>query len=94
MEKSDLDALADVTKRATDIHQILKLTNIKGENYLLEYKLIDLLQIQSLVKKCPKCGNRIKKQKCKCGHVIYQEPTNEEKAMMKRMVDYDSLIRW
>lgn len=56
MDKSDLDALSDVVKRAADIQQILSLTNIKGANYLLEYKLIDFMQILSLVKKCPKCN--------------------------------------
>lgn len=85
MEKSDLDALADVTKRATDIHQILNLTNIKGENYLLEYKLIDLLQIQSLVKKCPKCGEYFfpnpttKRLQVYCGAVCRNVATNEHK---------------
>lgn len=43
------------------------------------------IKIKELPKKCPKCGNRIKREKCKCGHYIKQEDTAEEKAWFRRV---------
>ena len=34
---------------------------------------------------CPKCGKKLKSEKCVCGHQVCQEDTNEEKAWMRRM---------
>ena len=34
---------------------------------------------------CPKCGKKLKSEKCVCGHQICQEETKEEKAWMRRM---------
>lgn len=37
------------------------------------------LKCKELPKTCPKCGSRLKKEKCKCGHTVCQEKTNTEK---------------
>ena len=93
MDKSDLDALSDVVKRAADIQQILSLTNIKGANYLLEYKLIDFMQILSLVKKCPKCNEYFfpnpttKRLQVYCGAICRNKATNENK-YVKHLDEY------
>ena len=93
MDKSDLDVLSDVVKRATDIQQILSLTNIKGANYLLEYKLIDFMQILSLVKKCPKCNEYFfpnpttKRLQVYCGAICRNKATNENK-YVKHLDEY------
>lgn len=34
---------------------------------------------------CPKCGSKLKSEKCKCGHVVCQEKTNEEKEYDRRL---------
>jgi predicted amidophosphoribosyltransferase len=43
------------------------------------------LKVKELPHKCPKCGSKLKSEKCKCGHKVCQEETNEEKAWMRRM---------
>ena len=50
-----IDSLKAVVDKAVDIEQILKLTNMKGIQYLPDYKLDDLKKIQSLVRKCVIC---------------------------------------
>lgn len=40
---------------------------------------------KQLPHKCPKCGNKLKSEKCKCGHQVCQEQTNYEKAWMRQM---------
>lgn len=40
---------------------------------------------KQLPHKCPKCGAKLKTEKCKCGHQVCQEKTNEEKAWEQRM---------
>lgn len=40
-----------------------------------------LLNVKELPKKCPKCGKRLKSEKCTCGHTICQEPDNHEKRL-------------
>ena len=44
-------------------------------------------QNKQLPHNCPKCGKKLKSEKCRCGHKVCQEETNEEKAWMRRM-DY------
>ena len=46
-----------------------------------------LVRTRELPKKCPKCGKRLKKEKCQCGHVVCQEESNQEKAWMRRSYD-------
>ena len=43
------------------------------------------VKVKELPDKCPKCGTKLKSEKCKCGHKIWQEETSEEKAWMRRM---------
>lgn len=43
------------------------------------------LNCRELPKTCPKCGQRLKKEKCKCGHTVCQEKTNQEKAWERRL---------
>lgn len=43
------------------------------------------LKTTQLPSKCPKCGAKLKTEKCKCGHKVCQEKTNEEKAFFSRM---------
>ena len=43
------------------------------------------LKVKELPHNCPKCGRKLKLEKCKCGHVIHQEETNAEKAWMRCM---------
>ena len=47
------------------------------------------IKVRELPHKCPKCGNKLKNEKCKCGHSVVQEKTNEEKAFFRR-VSYGS----
>ena len=42
------------------------------------------IRVKELPRKCPKCGNKIKKEKCKCGHCVTQKKTNEEEAWLQR----------
>lgn len=42
------------------------------------------VKIRELPDKCPKCGLRLHTEKCKCGHKVCQEETNEEKAWLRR----------
>lgn len=46
---------------------------------------------KQLPHKCPKCGKKLNSTKCKCGHTVCQEETNEEKAWMRRMSYGESL---
>lgn len=48
------------------------------------------IKTRQLPNKCPMCGSKLKTEKCKCGHKVSQEKTNEEKAWMSRMADYAS----
>lgn len=48
------------------------------------------LKTTQLPSKCPKCGAKLKTEKCKCGHVVVQEKTNWEKAWLRGMSDYSS----
>lgn len=48
------------------------------------------LKTTQLPHKCPKCGAKLKTEKCKCGHRVVQEKTNLEKAFFSRMSDYSS----
>lgn len=48
------------------------------------------LKTTQLPNKCPKCGAKLKTEKCRCGHTVVQEKTNLEKAWMRRMSDYSS----
>ena len=43
------------------------------------------IKVKELPKKCPKCGNKIKNEKCKCGHFVSQKKTNLEEAWFKRV---------
>lgn len=43
------------------------------------------LSVKELPDKCPKCGVKLKSEKCKCGHVVCQEKTNEEKEYDRRL---------
>ena len=49
-----------------------------------------ILKVKELPHNCPKCGKKLKSEKCVCGHKVCQEETNEEKAWMRRMLDYSS----
>lgn len=54
-----------------------------------------ILKVKELPHNCPKCGKKLKSEKCQCGHTVCQEETNEEKAWMRRMSDYSSFgFRW
>ena len=44
-----------------------------------------ILKVKELPHNCPKCGKKLKSEKCQCGHKVCQEETNEEKAWMRRM---------
>ncbi len=46
------------------------------------------IRAKELPHKCPKCGVKLKSDKCKCGHKVCQEDTNEEKVWLKRMASY------
>ena len=35
------------------------------------------LKVKELPHNCPKCGRKLKLEKCKCGHVIHQEETKQ-----------------
>ena len=43
------------------------------------------IKVKELPHNCPKCGKKLKSEKCVCGHKVCQEETNEEKAWMRRM---------
>lgn len=45
------------------------------------------IKCKELPKRCPKCNSKLKGEKCKCGHVICQEKTNDEKRW-ERMLRY------
>lgn len=53
-----------------------------------------LLNVKELPKKCPKCGKRLKSEKCTCGHTICQEPDNHEKKLFKGAYDYDVIFEF
>ena len=52
------------------------------------------IKVKELPKKCPKCGHKLKTEKCKCGHSVTQEKTNEEEAWFRRMSYGESLFGW
>lgn len=45
------------------------------------------LPIKELPKKCPKCGKRLKSEKCTCGYTVCQEPDNWEKGLYGKRYD-------
>ena len=49
------------------------------------------IKVKELPKKCPKCGSKLKDEKCKCGHSVTQKKTNEEEAWFRRMSYGESL---
>ena len=51
-----------------------------------------LLSIRELPKKCPKCGKRLKSEKCTCGHTVCQEPDNHEKGLYDARYDYVRML--
>ena len=42
---------------------------------------------KQLPSKCPKCGKKLKSEKCVCGHTVCQEETNQEK-LWNKMTSY------
>ena len=49
------------------------------------------IKVKELLHNCPKCGKKLKSEKCQCGHQVCQEETNEEKAWLRRMSYGESL---
>jgi len=43
------------------------------------------IKVKELPNKCPKCGSKLKTEKCKCGHTVTQKNTNLEEAWFRRM---------
>jgi predicted amidophosphoribosyltransferase len=43
------------------------------------------IKVKELPAKCPKCGIKLKTEKCKCGHTVTQKNTNLEEAWFRRM---------
>jgi predicted amidophosphoribosyltransferase len=41
------------------------------------------IKVKELPDKCPKCGKKLKSEKCSCGHKVCQEETNQEKAWLR-----------
>ena len=52
------------------------------------------LSVKELPDKCPKCGKKLKSEKCSCGHKVCQEETNTEKAWLRRMSYGDVPYFW
>ena len=52
------------------------------------------LSVKELPDKCPKCGKKLKSEKCSCGHMVCQEKTNTEKAWMNKMSYGDVPYFW
>lgn len=81
LNKENLQALADVVHKSADIEQLIYLTELKGKDYILDYKLRDLRQIQSLIKKCVRCGEyfipnpNTKRHQVYCGVICRNQAT-------------------
>lgn len=46
----------NIKKLSINIEQIIYLADIKGKEYVKEYKLIDIQNIDKLLRKCDRCG--------------------------------------
>jgi len=85
MNKIDLNILSDVVVNASEIEKLIFSTDIKGKDYILEYKLIDLKQLQSIVRKCVRCGEYFipnpnnKRQQVYCGAICRNQATRKNR---------------
>ena len=56
MNDVELKTLGEIVAKSRDIEQLIYLTNLNGVEHIRNYKLADIMRIQSLIKKCVYCG--------------------------------------
>lgn len=89
MEEAELKVLGDVVKKSRDIEQLMYLINLNGIEHIRNYKLADLMRVQSVIKKCVRCGEyflpnpNFLHHQVYCGIVCRNQASGENRAKYK-----------